>query len=104
LNREEQKLAISNKIEKISGELNEQVTEYKDLGRNVAIIGGILVSAYALIRMINSDDDTIVESPKKEEDSLLFSTLKGVAISVALALVKDKLIDFLSNSVEEDEK
>ncbi len=104
MNREEQKLAISNKIEKISGELNEQVSEYKDLGRNVAIIGGILVSAYALIKMISSDDEPTSESSKKEEGSILFSTLKGVAVSVALALVKDKLIEFLSNLDEENEK
>lgn len=102
MNRDLQKLEISNKIEKINSELSNQVSEYKDLGKSIAVIGGIIVSAYSIFRFFDKENTN--QESNESDNSLVFSTIKGVAVSIALALVKEKLIDFLNNYDDQDDK
>jgi hypothetical protein len=104
LNRTEKKIALNKQISDFSDELKEKAGDFKILGRDLLIIGGILTAGFALSRMFDKDEP----ESKKEEliqpgDSIFASAFRGAATTVLLALAKQKLSEYLK-SLNEDEQ
>jgi hypothetical protein len=100
LNRSEKKLALNNEINQIVDELRDKASDFKVVGKNVLIIGGLLAAGYALTRILNqnerdAEETTPVRLPEPEESSVFVSALKGAATSILLAIAKQKLIEYL---------
>lgn len=104
--REQRKSQLENVIANASKAIDGQLGEYKDKGKNVLIIGGIIVAAYALSRVFSDSEEEEVEIKKPEESSFFGSALTGIATSVLLALAKNKILELIEqlNQDEEDIK
>ncbi len=107
MNRSEKKIALNKQISDISDDLKNKASDYKSLGKDLLIIGGILVAGYTLSRILIDSDDSQEESVELKENtsSALGAALKGAATSVLLALAKQKLTEYLQNqNVENNEQ
>jgi hypothetical protein len=107
--------SLKEKIEQASGSINNQLGDYKEKGQNALIIGGILVAAYALVRVFSEDDEeeeteelakkaTPAKPVKDESPSVLGATLKGLATTVLLGVIKSKVEDYIADYTTKDEK
>ena len=105
--RDKRKSQLENVITDASNAIEGQLGDYKDKGKNVLIVGGIIIAAYALSRVFSDDEDVEeVETKKASESSFLASTLTGIATSVLLALAKNEILELIEhlNHNEEDIK
>lgn len=107
LSREERKQALQDSVNKYLEDIEEKVGDVKKVGKNTLAIGGIVLGAYLLTKFLLSDseeDEAVVSKelaikPQKDHsESILISSLKGVATSVLLAVVKDKLLKVLETN------
>jgi hypothetical protein len=106
--------SLKEKIDQASGSINNQLGDYKEKGQNALIIGGILVAAYALVQVFSEDDKEEAEEvtkmaaplkPIKEDSpSVLGATLKGLATTVLLGVIKSKVEDYIADYTTKDEK
>lgn len=106
--------SLKEKIEQTSESINNQLGDYKEKGQNALIIGGILVAAYALARVFSEDDEeeagevTKIAAPlkptKEDSPSVLGATLKGLATTVLLGVIKSKVEDYIADYTTKDEK
>lgn len=84
--------------------------------KKILLIGGIGLSVYLLLRLATSgkekkrknkqatnSQENVVPIEKEKEDSFFWTTLKGVALSVALTLIRKKLIEAIAVLTETDE-
>mgnify|MGYP006908583723 CR=1 FL=1 len=99
MNRNEKKIALNKQIKDVTEDLQDKAKGLKDLSKDALVVGGILVAAYSLMRLFQSDESETSDSLERdvEEPSIASSTLKGVATSVLLALAKNKLSEYLES-------
>ncbi|KPM49894.1 hypothetical protein AFM12_04815 [Jiulongibacter sediminis] len=104
LNRTEKKIALNKQISDFSDELKEKAGDFKILGRDLLIIGGILTAGFALSKMFDEDEpETRTEERIQPGDSIFASAFKGAATSILLAVAKQKLSNYLESLDEDDE-
>lgn len=113
------KQELSQEAERYRLNIETQVTEYKQdavkIAKNALIIGGACLAVYSVVQVLTSDKEpkqkikktsaetTLVVAPEEKEDSVVWSTLKGVALSIALSLVRQKLVDAIATLTATDE-
>jgi hypothetical protein len=78
----------------IQEQLTETVTEYKKVGNQMLIAGGIVAVSYLLYSMFSSS---------KKKGSFVGDVIKSYALAVALSYAKDLLLDYLASLEEETE-
>lgn len=115
------KEALSQAADQYRQAIDSQIVELKqdavDVAKKVAIIGGTCLAVYLLVDYLTDDstpkpkrrkrvgtDVAIVPvqeaAPEKEGNSVFWSALKGVAVSLALALAKEKITELIANLTE----
>ncbi len=104
LNRSEKKMALNREIDEIIEDLKGKASDYRILGKDLLIVGGILVTGYALSRLLSGDEsrEETNETHIAEKPSAFSSAITGMATSVLLAIAKQKLMEYLQNLSEED--
>lgn len=93
-NKSKTKTELEQIVNNTQKAITDQLGQYKNHGKNVMVIGGIIVAAYAVSQMFS--DDVKEENPEPKGNSIMGSALTGLASSVALAFLKDKLMDVIS--------
>lgn len=104
----DRKAALQNTIQSASDSIERQIGGYKSIGKNALIIGGIVLGGYALSRIFSSDDkedddEAILAESKKEESSFVGAAIKGMATTLLLTLIKDKLLEFIEQQTNRNE-
>lgn len=101
----------------IDGQIDELKRDAVDVAKKVAIIGGACLAVYLLVDYLTDDDQPkrkrrrklsntdvalvpVQEAPAEKEESMFWSALKGVAVSLALALAKEKITELIANLTE----
>ena len=96
MDRLEKKMLLQKKLEDSSKELKDTVDDFRTIGKDVLLIGGVLLLAYALFLFLSS------ESEKEKENSGIWQNgLKGIVVSTLLALAKEKLQEYLQQGEED---
>lgn len=116
----EQKQALSQASDRYKAAIEGQVNELKqdafDIGKKVAIIGGACLAVYLLVQLLSDDDQPkkskrskannlavvpiqAIEPVAQEDkgDSMIWSAVKGIALSLLLSLAKEKLTELLAH-------
>jgi hypothetical protein len=78
----------------IEEQLTETVTEYKKIGNQMLIAGGIFAGGYLLYSMF---------SGSKKKGSFVGDAIKSYALALALSYAKDLLVDYLASLEQETE-
>ncbi len=100
LNRTERKILLNQKIKQSEAELDEKLDQYKSVGKDALLIGGILVAAYAIMKLVSSENRK-EDKGIKNEDSVVFSAIKGAALSFALGIAREKLLGIVDQMTNE---
>lgn len=109
-NREKRKADLEASAESYLVNIQNQLGDFKELGKNALTIGGVILGAYLITRLFISEDDEISIEHKeegkqdKDEDSIILTGLKGVATTVLLTILKDKLMELIEYITEKDAK
>ncbi|MGR3809872.1 hypothetical protein [Jiulongibacter sp. NS-SX5] len=103
MNRTEKKIALNKQINDFTDDLKEKASDFKLLGKDALIIGGIITAGFALSRLFVDDEEQGSEEKIEPGDSIFASAFRGAATSVLLALAKQKLTDYLESMNEENE-
>ena len=78
----------------IQEDISETVTEYKKVGNQILIAGGILAGGYLLYSVF---------SGSKKKGSFVGDAIKSYALALALSYAKDLLLDYLASLEQETE-
>ena len=78
----------------IEEQLTETVTEYKKIGNQMLIAGGIFAGGYLLYSMF---------SGSKKKGSFVGDAIKSYALALSLSYAKDLLVDYLASLEQETE-
>jgi hypothetical protein len=78
----------------IQEQLTETVTEYKRIGNQMLIAGGIVAGGYLLYSAF---------SGSKKKGSFVGDAIKSYALALALSYAKDLLVDYLASLEQETE-
>jgi hypothetical protein len=92
--REQKKSQLEETINKATNAIENQLGDYKSQGKNLLVIGGILVGAFAFFKLL-SDEDNESSEHSKSESSVFGSAITGMATTLLLTLAKDKLLEVL---------
>jgi hypothetical protein len=76
-------------------DISETVTEYKKVGNQMLIAGGIVAGAYLIYSAFSSS--------KKKGGSFVGDAIKSYALAVALSYAKDLILDYLAALEQETE-
>lgn len=103
--REERKEFLQESANKYLEAIETQIGDLKKVGKNALVIGGVVLTAYALTELllpsakqkISLDPKPIVQEEDNDEDSFVWAALKGVATSVLLTIAKNKLLGIIDN-------
>jgi polynucleotide 5'-kinase involved in rRNA processing len=104
--REERKEFLQESANKYLEAIEMQIGDLKKVGKNALVIGGVVLTAYALTELLlPSAKQKISLEPKlieqeednNDENSIVWAALKGVATSVLLAVAKNKLLGIIDN-------
>lgn len=108
--RDERKELLQESVNKYLEAIETQIGDLKKVGKNTLVIGGVIVAAYALTELLlpaankrpsktlpNNALPVVVEDENDEEDSMIWSALKGAAMSLLLTIAKDKLLGLMEN-------
>jgi hypothetical protein len=97
---DQKKEKLNNQIEEATSALHNQVGEYKSQVKNAALIGGILLAAYAISQLFDDKEEPIPSAldSKPEKGSFLSSAIGGMALSVALQFAKNQLLEYLEKT------
>jgi hypothetical protein len=76
----------------IQEDISETVTEYKKVGNQILIAGGILAGGYLLYSVF---------SGSKKKGSFVGDAIKSYALALALSYAKDLLLDYLASLEQE---
>ena len=90
----EKRAELESQVAEIQEQLTETVTEYKKVGNQMLIAGGIVAGGYLLFSMF---------SGSKKKGSFVSDAIKSYALAVALSYAKDLLLDYLASLEEETE-
>jgi hypothetical protein len=93
----DKKSQLENEIVRLSNSIEFQLKEYKTQGKNILIIGGIIVASYSLAQLLSSDDEEEERPSKINKSSAFSSAITGVAASLLLNLAKNKLLEIIEN-------
>ncbi len=93
LNKEKRE-ELESQAAEIQDKLTETVTEYKKVGNQMLIAGGIVAGAYLLYSTF---------SGSKKKGSIVGDAIKSYALALALSYAKDLLLDYLASLEEETE-
>jgi len=99
-NRDQKKNQLENIIKSSTDAIQNQLIDYKDKGKNVLVIGGIIVAAYAFSRLFSDKDETSEESVNSDSSnkpSFLGSAVGGMVTSVLLTLAKNKILELIEH-------
>lgn len=95
-NRDQKKNQLEKIVESSTDAIQSQLVDYKDKGKNVLVIGGILLAGYAISRLfVEKEDEEIAPLEVKKESSFMGSALTGMVTSVLLALAKNKILELV---------
>lgn len=103
---EKKKESLENTIKNASNALKSQFDDYKGKGKDIMVIGGIIVAAYAFYKIFDDEDNTSEKEFKPKESSFLNSAFSGMITSVLLSLAKNKILELIQhlNQQENDTK
>ncbi len=90
----EKRAELESQVAEIQEQLTETVTEYKKVGNQMLIAGGIVAGGYLLFSMF---------SGSKKKGSFVSDAIKSYALAIALSYAKDLLLDYLESLEEETE-
>ena len=90
----EKREELESQVAEIQEQLTETVTEYKKIGNQMLIAGGIVAGAYLLYSTF---------SGSKKKGSIVGDAIKSYALALALSNAKDLLLDYLASLEEETE-
>jgi hypothetical protein len=90
----EKREELESQVAEIQEQLTETVTEYKKVGNQMLIAGGIVAGSYLLYSMF---------SGSKKKGSFVGDAIKSYALALALSYAKDLLLDYLASLEEETE-
>ena len=90
----EKREELESQAAEIQEKLTETVTEYKKVGNQMLIAGGIVAGAYLLYSTF---------SGSKKKGSIVGDAIKSYALALALSYAKDLLLDYLASLEEETE-
>ncbi len=90
----EKRAELESQVAEIQEQLTETVTEYKKVGNQMLIAGGIVAGGYLLFSMF---------SGSKKKGSFVSDAIKSYALAIALSYAKDLLLDYLASLEEETE-
>lgn len=105
---EEEKAFYARKAEQFKSRLTSQVdefkTEYGDKARTGLIVGGAVLGATVLMRLLTGTKKKWVESDQgpvkiRKTESILWSLAKGAAVVGIGYLVKDPVIDYIGEYI-----
>ena len=113
--RDERKELLQESVNKYLEAIETQIGDLKKVGKNTLVIGGAIVAAYAITELLLPDATPkrsrtlasnalsgnalpiVVEKQEDEEESMIWSALKGAAMSLLLTIAKDKLLGLMNN-------
>ena len=90
----EKREELESQAAEIQEQLTETVTEYKKIGNQMLIAGGIVAGSYLLFSMF---------SGSKKKGSFVGDAIKSYALALALSYAKDLLVDYLASLEQETE-
>ncbi len=96
--RDRKKLQLEDTLESATLAIKNQLGDYKDKSKNLLIIGGIVVAAYAFSKIFMDDDDEENNEEKarqKDSPSFISTAMSGMVTSVLLTLAKNKIMELL---------
>jgi uncharacterized BrkB/YihY/UPF0761 family membrane protein len=104
-NRDQKKNQLENIIKSSTDAIQNQLIDYKDKGKNILVVGGIIVAAYAFSRLFTDkdDDDEVKTLETTKEPSFLGSAVTGVVTSVLLTLAKNKILELIEQLNENEQ-
>jgi hypothetical protein len=102
LSREERKELLEESANKYLEAIESQIGDLKDVGKNTLVISGIIVAAYALTEFLlpqhqSSNKALPIVEKEGKGNSIFWTTLKGAATSILLAIAKQKLLVLMDN-------
>lgn len=104
-NRDQKKNQLENIIKSSTDAIQNQLIDYKDKGKNILVVGGIIVAAYAFSRLFTAKEEEVevktLETTK--EPSFLGSAVTGVVTSVLLTLAKNKILELIEQLNENEQ-
>ncbi|MFN4147860.1 MAG: hypothetical protein ACK4GN_18710, partial [Runella sp.] len=94
--------------------LKDLKTDSKQIAEKALVIGGIIGVAYLLVDALLPDDDQtpsssvkrvepLTERPRRSQDSWITKAIVSFALTSALELARQKLIDYLSTQQQKNE-
>jgi hypothetical protein len=104
--REERKEFLQESANKYLEAIEMQIGDLRKVGKNALVIGGVVLTAFALTEfLLPSDKQKTSFNPKpieqedddNYENSYVWAALKGVATSVLLTVAKNKLLGIIDN-------
>lgn len=109
--RDERKELLQESVNKYLEAIETQIGDLKKVGKNTLVIGGVIVAAYALTELLlpaatQQRSKTLPTKPlpivveneeAEEEDSIIWTALKGAVMSLLLTIAKDKLLGLMEN-------
>ena len=90
----EKRSELESHAAEIQEQLSETVTEYKKVGNQLLVAGGIVAGGYLLYSLF---------SGSKKKDSFIGDAIKSYALALALSYAKDLLLDYLASLEQETE-
>ncbi len=90
----EKRAELESQAAEIQEQLTETVSEYKKIGNQMLIAGGIVAGAYLLYSSF---------SGSKKKGSIVGDAIKSYALALALSYAKDLLVDYLASLEQETE-
>ncbi|MCP9764595.1 hypothetical protein [Lacihabitans soyangensis] len=104
-NRDQKKNQLENIIKSSTDAIQNQLIDYKDKGKNILVVGGIIVAAYAFSRLFTDkeDEDEVKTLETTKEPSFLGSAVTGVVTSVLLTLAKNKILELIEQLNENEQ-
>ena len=104
--REERKEFLQESASKYLEAIEMQIGDLKKVGKNALVIGGVVLTAYALTELLLPSAKQKIslnlepieqEDDDNDENSFVWAALKGIATSVLLAFAKNKLLGIIDN-------
>ena len=104
-NRDERKEFLQESVNKYLEAIETQIGDLKKVGKNTLVIGGVIVAVYAITELLLpapkqqiKETNLPIVIEEDEADSVVWSALKGAAMSLLLTIAKDKLLGLMNTT------